>query len=66
METFTGKLSTDPERRDDRWHFSLYNEETHLQITCMSSVRFEADNQGRKLDIEPCQVVRVSGKRNPT
>jgi hypothetical protein len=65
METFTGKLSTDPERRDGRWHFSLYDEKMHEQISCMSSARFEAENQDIKLNIEPCQIVRVSGERNP-
>ena len=63
METFTGKLSTDPERQDVRWHFSLYNEETHKQISCMSSSLFEAENQNVKLHLKPCEVIRLHGHR---
>jgi hypothetical protein len=63
METFIGRLSLGPERRDERWCFSLYNEQTGEQINCMSSPRFEAENQNIKLDLKPREVIRVYGER---
>jgi hypothetical protein len=63
METFIGKLSFGPERRDGRWHFSLYNDETGEEISCMSSMLFETENPNIKLNLKPREVVRVTGVR---
>jgi hypothetical protein len=63
MEAFIGKVSFGPERRDDRWHFSLYNEETGEEINCMSSRLFETENPNIKLNLKPREVVRVAGVR---
>jgi hypothetical protein len=63
METFIGQVSSDVERREDRWHFSLFNNEKNEEINCVSSVRFETENQTRKLNLKPQGFAEVAGGR---
>jgi hypothetical protein len=63
METFIGQVSWGPERRDGRWHFSLYDEESSEQLQCMSSMKFETAYSNIMLDLKPHETVTVFGSR---
>ena len=63
METFIGQISSEVERKDNRWHFSLFNEKTAKEIECVSSMKFEVENKDLELILKPKVFVKVYGSQ---
>ncbi len=62
MTKFVGQVAGQPERRDGRWYFSVWNAEANHGINCISSTRFKMENQSVPLAIKPLDEVEVIGE----
>jgi hypothetical protein len=61
MAKFIGKIAVNPELRDGKWYFSIWNEKDHAGINCISSVRFEVENRDVPFNFKPHELVEVIG-----
>jgi hypothetical protein len=62
IATFIGQVESRPERRDGRWHFSIWITKEGRGIDCISSALFEVVNWGVPLKLHPLDEVEVSGE----
>jgi hypothetical protein len=58
---FTGQVTSEPERRDGRCFFSIWNTKANEGINCISSTRFEVENRNVPFKIDPLDEVEVIG-----
>lgn len=62
MKKFLGQVASEPERRDGRWHFFIWNTKENKGINCISSRRFEVDNPIVSFQIEARDEIEVIGE----
>jgi hypothetical protein len=65
MVTSIGEIRGEPERRDGKWYFSIWNERGTMGINCVSSAAFETANPSGSLAIKPLDKVEVIGEVQP-
>jgi hypothetical protein len=62
MTKFVGQLASKAERRGGNWYFSIWNTKANEGINSISSTRFEVENRGVPLDLNPLDEIEVTGE----
>lgn len=62
MTKFTGQITSEPEHRDGRWFFSIWNTKAKKGINCISSARFKVENRNVPFEIKFRDEVEVIGE----